>query len=124
MAKPVKLTDAKIQAWLDYLDEAVSSCTTSINTLDVAIAALTLRVTALENKPAPTPASSGDMTALSKQVSANSAALLQARTDLDRFLKDASESIDSIDLIAGLVKPLIEGDRTSAIEKVRQWPHK
>lgn len=109
MPKPAKLKDKDIQAWLDYLDSEITS--------------LAAKVTALENKPA-TPSAPADITALANQVSINTAMVQKARADLDQWVRNAQQSIDSIDRVYALVKPLIEGDRTSAIEQVRQWPHK
>lgn len=82
------------------------------------IEALTLRVSALEKKPS----GGADLTALEAQVATNTAMVNKARTDLNNWVQNAQTSIDSIDLIYSLVKPLIQGDRTSAIEQVRQWP--
>jgi len=76
---------------------------------------LTSRVTVLEKATPP------DTSAVVKQVQANSAALAQARADLDKFLGDAGKSIQLIDLFGEVLNPLLENDRASAIEQVRKW---
>lgn len=86
MAKPKKVKDVDVQAWLDYLESQIA--------------------------------------ALATQVQLNTEALSQAREDLDRFLVNASVSIDSIDLVNELMVPLLLGDNASAREVARRWRHR
>lgn len=127
MTKPAKLKDAQIQAWLDYLDDALTAQSIRIAALETVqptlipdysteLTRIASRLAALEAYRPPDTAAG-----VVAQVQMNTQALIQARADLDKFLKDADSSIQLISLLDKTLSFVLQGDRTSAVEEVRKW---